>query len=161
MKQCLYNGYTYVFLQINMLLNFKDDKQECPCPEYIREQLLDFHEDLMRHCGKVPFSFIHKANQTFIIWHALCTDFSILSGIELDEERGIDCDSDFTIRGRLMSLVEKVAYLKKKMANLPKEKKDRKPSKSSAAADKQQCGKFLHLKTVVCKFRFLMYKSFE
>uniref|UniRef100_A0A3B4UZ35 Ryanodine receptor 2 n=1 Tax=Seriola dumerili TaxID=41447 RepID=A0A3B4UZ35_SERDU len=85
--------------QINMLLNFKDEKQECPCPEYIREQLLDFHEDLMRHCG-----------------------------IELDEDRSIDGDSDFTIRGRLMSLVEKVAYLKKKMANLPKEKKDRKPS---------------------------------
>ncbi|KAG7226578.1 hypothetical protein INR49_003735 [Caranx melampygus] len=83
--------------QINMLLNFKDEKQECPCPEYIREQLLDFHEDLMRHC-------------------------------ELDEDRSIDGDSDFTIRGRLMSLVEKVAYLKKKMANLPKEKKDRKPS---------------------------------
>uniref|UniRef100_A0A3Q1CAK1 Ryanodine receptor 2 n=1 Tax=Amphiprion ocellaris TaxID=80972 RepID=A0A3Q1CAK1_AMPOC len=87
--------------QINMLLNFKDEKQECPCPEYIREQLLDFHEDLMRHCGQ-----FHK----------------------LDEERGIDSDSDATIRGRLMSLVEKVAYLKKKMANLPKEKKDRKPS---------------------------------
>uniref|UniRef100_A0A671VFU3 Uncharacterized protein n=1 Tax=Sparus aurata TaxID=8175 RepID=A0A671VFU3_SPAAU len=88
--------------QINMLLNFKDEKQECPCPDYIREQLLDFHEDLMRHCGKVPF--------------------------KLDEERGIDVDSDFTIRGRLMSLVEKVAYLKKKMASLPKEKKDRQPS---------------------------------
>ncbi|KAF3691469.1 Ryanodine receptor 2 [Channa argus] len=88
-----------VKLQINMLLSFKDDKQECPCPEYIREQLLDFHEDLMRHCG-----------------------------IELDGERGIDGDSDFTIRGRLMSLVEKVSYLKKKMTNLPKEKKDRKPS---------------------------------
>lgn len=56
----------------------------------------------------------------------------VLSGIELDEERGIDGDSDFTIRGRLLSLVEKVAYLKKKMANLPKEKKERKPSKSSA-----------------------------
>uniref|UniRef100_A0A8D3BQL3 Ryanodine receptor 2 n=1 Tax=Scophthalmus maximus TaxID=52904 RepID=A0A8D3BQL3_SCOMX len=83
--------------QINMLLNFKDEKQECPCPEYIREQLLDFHEDLMRHCGKSP-------------------------------ERGIHSDSDFTIRGRLLSLVEKVAYLKKRMANLPKEKKDRKPS---------------------------------
>ncbi|MED6253084.1 Ryanodine receptor 2, partial [Ataeniobius toweri] len=82
--------------QINMLLNFKDDKQDCPCPGYIREQLLDFHEDLMRHC-------------------------------ELDEERGIDGDSDFTIRGRLMSLVEKVSYLKKKMGSLPKEKKDRKP----------------------------------
>uniref|UniRef100_A0A4W6FFE5 Ryanodine receptor 2 n=1 Tax=Lates calcarifer TaxID=8187 RepID=A0A4W6FFE5_LATCA len=85
--------------QINMLLNFKDEKQECPCPDYIREQLLDFHEDLMRHCG-----------------------------IELDEDRRIDGDSDFTIRGRLISLVEKVAYLKKKMAILPKEKKDKKPS---------------------------------
>ncbi|XP_047465590.1 ryanodine receptor 2 isoform X3 [Mugil cephalus] len=84
--------------QINMLLNFKDEKQECPCPEHVREQLTDFHEDLMRHCG-----------------------------IELDEERGGDGESDFTIRGRLMSLVEKVAYLKKKMANLPKDKKDRKP----------------------------------
>ncbi|XP_075890924.1 ryanodine receptor 2 isoform X2 [Nelusetta ayraudi] len=83
--------------QINTLLNFKDDKQECPCPEYIREQLLDFHEDLMRHC-------------------------------ELNEERGINGDSDFTIRGRLISLVEKVAYLKKRMANLPKEKADKKPS---------------------------------
>lgn len=36
-----------------MLLNFKDDKNECPCPEEIRDQLLDFHEDLMAHCGKV------------------------------------------------------------------------------------------------------------
>ncbi|KAM8876872.1 ryanodine receptor 2 isoform 3-T3 [Synchiropus picturatus] len=85
--------------QINMLLNFKDEKQDCPCPEYIREQLLDFHEDLMRHCG-----------------------------IELDDDGSLDGDNDFTIRGRLMSLVEKVSNLKKKMANLPKEKKDRKPS---------------------------------
>ncbi|ELW68103.1 Ryanodine receptor 2 [Tupaia chinensis] len=37
--------------QINMLLNFKDDKSECPCPEEIRDQLLDFHEDLMAHCA--------------------------------------------------------------------------------------------------------------
>lgn len=35
-----------------MLLNFKDEKQDCPCPESIREQLLEFHEDLMTHCGK-------------------------------------------------------------------------------------------------------------
>lgn len=66
-----------------------------------------------------------------IIQYAPCTDFSILSRIELDEEGAMDSDSDFTIRGRLMSLVEKVAYLKKKMANMPKEKKDRRPSKSS------------------------------
>ena len=57
-----------------------------------------------------------------------------MSRAELDEERGIDGDSDFTIRGRLISLVEKVAYLKKKMASLPKEKKDRQPSESSGPA---------------------------
>nr|XP_021335867.1 ryanodine receptor 2 [Danio rerio] len=85
--------------QINMLLNFKDEKQDCPCPEDIREQLLDFHEDLMTHCG-----------------------------IETDDDKSGDGDSDFTIRGRLMSLVEKVTYLKKKMTDLPKKKKSKKPS---------------------------------
>ncbi|XP_058262191.1 ryanodine receptor 2 isoform X13 [Hemibagrus wyckioides] len=85
--------------QINMLLSFKDEKQECPCPEDIREQLLQFHEDLMTHCG-----------------------------IEIDDDKLGEGDSDFTIRGRLMSLVEKVSYLKKKMADMPKKKKAKKPS---------------------------------
>ncbi|XP_053540880.1 ryanodine receptor 2 isoform X2 [Ictalurus punctatus] len=85
--------------QINMLLSFKDEKQECPCPEDIREQLLQFHEDLMTHCG-----------------------------IEIDDDKMGEGDSDFTIRGRLLSLVEKVAYLKKKMTELPKKKKAKKPS---------------------------------
>ncbi|XP_053094372.1 ryanodine receptor 2 isoform X8 [Pangasianodon hypophthalmus] len=85
--------------QINMLLSFKDEKQECPCPEEIREQLLQFHEDLMTHCG-----------------------------IEIDDDKMGEGDSDFTIRGRLMSLVEKVAYLKKKMTDMPKKKKAKKPS---------------------------------
>ncbi|NXH47069.1 RYR2 protein, partial [Dicaeum eximium] len=71
--------------QINMLLNFKDDKNECPCPEEIRDQLLDFHEDLMTHCG-----------------------------IELDEDGTLDGNTDSTIRGRLLYLMEKVTYLKKK-----------------------------------------------
>ncbi|NWW07896.1 RYR2 protein, partial [Oreocharis arfaki] len=73
--------------QINMLLNFKDDKNDCPCPEEIRDQLLDFHEDLMTHCG-----------------------------IELDEDGTLDGNSDSTIRGRLLHLMEKVTYLKKKQA---------------------------------------------
>uniref|UniRef100_A0A8C0ZIJ0 Ryanodine receptor 2 n=1 Tax=Cyanistes caeruleus TaxID=156563 RepID=A0A8C0ZIJ0_CYACU len=72
---------------INMLLNFKDDKNDCPCPEEIRDQLLDFHEDLMTHCG-----------------------------IELDEDGTLDGNSDSTIRGRLLYLMEKVTYLKKKQA---------------------------------------------
>ncbi|XP_051926912.1 ryanodine receptor 2 isoform X3 [Hippocampus zosterae] len=82
--------------QINMLLNFKKEMQECPCPEYIREQLLDFHEDLMKHCG-----------------------------IELTEDGSFDGNSHFTIRGRLMSLVEKVSSLKNKIVNSPKENADR------------------------------------
>lgn len=61
-------------------------------------------------------------------------------GIELDEEGGIEGDSDFTIRGRLMSLVEKVAYLKKKMGNPTKEKEDKKPSKSSGPAEPHRRG---------------------
>ncbi|NXC05808.1 RYR2 protein, partial [Orthonyx spaldingii] len=73
--------------QINMLLNFKDDKNDCPCPEEIRDQLLDFHEDLMTHCG-----------------------------IELDEAGTLDGNSDSTITGRLLYLMEKVTYLKKKQA---------------------------------------------
>uniref|UniRef100_A0A8C6KAB8 Uncharacterized protein n=1 Tax=Melopsittacus undulatus TaxID=13146 RepID=A0A8C6KAB8_MELUD len=71
--------------QINMLLNFKDDKNDCPCPEEIRDQLLEFHEDLMTHCG-----------------------------IELDEDGTLDGNNDLTIRGRLLYLMEKVTYLKKK-----------------------------------------------
>ncbi|XP_031824383.1 ryanodine receptor 2 isoform X11 [Sarcophilus harrisii] len=85
--------------QINMLLNFKDEKNECPCPEDIRDQLLDFHEDLMTHCG-----------------------------IELDEDGGLDGNSDLTIRGRLLYLVEKVTYLKKKQTEKPVENDSRKPS---------------------------------
>ena len=54
------------------------------------------------------------------------------SGIEIDEDKLNEADSDFTIRGRLMSLVEKVVYLKKKMTFMPKnKKKDKKPSKPS------------------------------
>nr|XP_040130259.1 ryanodine receptor 3 isoform X1 [Ictidomys tridecemlineatus] len=39
--------------QINMLLNFQLG-ENCPCPEEIREELYDFHEDLLAHCG-VPW----------------------------------------------------------------------------------------------------------
>lgn len=54
--------------------------------------------------------------------------FSVLLGVELDEDRRTDCDSDFSIRGRLMSLVEKVASVKIKIENRQKQKKDRKAS---------------------------------
>lgn len=41
-------------LQINMLLQYKGgaDEEECPVPEDIRDELLDFHNDLLAHCGE-------------------------------------------------------------------------------------------------------------
>uniref|UniRef100_A0A452HRC0 Uncharacterized protein n=1 Tax=Gopherus agassizii TaxID=38772 RepID=A0A452HRC0_9SAUR len=36
--------------QINMLLNFQL-REDCPCPEEIREELYEFHDDLLIHCG--------------------------------------------------------------------------------------------------------------
>uniref|UniRef100_A0A8D0QES3 Ryanodine receptor 1 n=1 Tax=Sus scrofa TaxID=9823 RepID=A0A8D0QES3_PIG len=40
--------------QINMLLHFKDgeDEEDCPLPDEIRQDLLEFHQDLLTHCGK-------------------------------------------------------------------------------------------------------------
>ncbi|XP_078504129.1 ryanodine receptor 2 [Lissotriton helveticus] len=85
--------------QINMLLNFKDGKNECPCPDDIMHKLLDFHEDLMTHCG-----------------------------IELDEDGSHDGSSDLTIRGRLLYLVEKVANLNKILTEKAVKDEAKKPS---------------------------------
>uniref|UniRef100_A0A4X2MA66 Ryanodine receptor 1 n=1 Tax=Vombatus ursinus TaxID=29139 RepID=A0A4X2MA66_VOMUR len=40
--------------QINMLLHFKggEDEEDCPVPDEIRQELLDFHQDLLLHCGE-------------------------------------------------------------------------------------------------------------
>ncbi|XP_073497742.1 ryanodine receptor 1 isoform X6 [Phyllobates terribilis] len=38
--------------QINMLVNFKNMlEEECPVPEEIRDELTEFHTDLLSHCG--------------------------------------------------------------------------------------------------------------
>lgn len=34
-----------------MLLNFQLG-EDCPCPEEIREELYEFHDDLLIHCGE-------------------------------------------------------------------------------------------------------------
>lgn len=52
-----------------------------------------------------------------------------LLGIELDEDGSLDGNSDLTIRGRLLSLVEKVTYLKKKQAEKPVESDSKKSCK--------------------------------
>uniref|UniRef100_A0A8C5WZH8 Ryanodine receptor 1 n=1 Tax=Laticauda laticaudata TaxID=8630 RepID=A0A8C5WZH8_LATLA len=72
--------------QINMLLQFKNgaDIEDCPVPEEIRDELLEFHTDLLAHCGKT------------------------LEGEEEQEEE------DTSFHRRLMNLVEKVVNLRKK-----------------------------------------------
>ncbi|KAH0631540.1 hypothetical protein JD844_005911 [Phrynosoma platyrhinos] len=72
--------------QINMLLNFKNgaDEEECPVPYEIRDELLEFHTDLLSHCG-----------------------------IQAEgEEEEVEEDTSF--RRRLMSLVDKVVSFRKK-----------------------------------------------
>lgn len=41
----------FFIFQINMLLNFQLG-EDCPCPEEIREELYEFHDDLLIHCGR-------------------------------------------------------------------------------------------------------------
>ncbi|XP_074978445.1 ryanodine receptor 1 isoform X5 [Caretta caretta] len=72
--------------QINMLLHFKHgaDEEECLVPEDIRDELLDFHTDLLSHCG-----------------------IEAEGGEEEEEE-------DMSLRRRLRTLVEKVLSFRKK-----------------------------------------------
>uniref|UniRef100_A0A671MXC6 Ryanodine receptor 2-like n=1 Tax=Sinocyclocheilus anshuiensis TaxID=1608454 RepID=A0A671MXC6_9TELE len=37
--------------QINMMLSFREECQECPCPEDVQDLMWEFHQDLMSHCG--------------------------------------------------------------------------------------------------------------
>lgn len=64
----------------------------------------------------------------------------LMLGIELDEDGSLDGNSDLTIRGRLLSLVEKVTYLKKKQAEKPVESDSKKSCKQyGRALAKQLC----------------------
>uniref|UniRef100_A0A5F8GAP9 Ryanodine receptor 1 n=1 Tax=Monodelphis domestica TaxID=13616 RepID=A0A5F8GAP9_MONDO len=72
--------------QINMLLHFKggEDEEECPVPDEVRQELLDFHQDLLLHCG-----------------------------IQLEGEEE-EIEEETTLGSRLMNLLEKVKLVKKK-----------------------------------------------
>lgn len=88
--------------------------------------------------------------------------FSVLLGVELDEDKGTDCDSDLTIRGRLMSLVEKVASVKIKSENQPKQKKDRKASEFSTTAVLYPCCfEHVYFCLSVCLSIYLSVKIFQ
>ncbi|KAB5561969.1 hypothetical protein PHYPO_G00012580 [Pangasianodon hypophthalmus] len=84
--------------QMNMLLNFWDNEQDCPCPEKIRELLWDFHLDLRSHCG-----------------------------VETDENLGTEDDENQPIRNRLRDLMDKMSRLKRRMSGVVEENVVAKP----------------------------------
>ncbi|KYO28313.1 ryanodine receptor 3 isoform D [Alligator mississippiensis] len=49
--------------QINMLLNFQLG-EDCPCPEEIRDELYEFHDDLLIHCATLK----QLISQTMVRW---------------------------------------------------------------------------------------------
>lgn len=47
-----------------MLLHFKNgaDLEECPVPDEIRDELLEFHGDLLTHCGKETLTLLPSSH---------------------------------------------------------------------------------------------------
>ncbi|XP_007909260.1 ryanodine receptor 1 isoform X6 [Callorhinchus milii] len=88
--------------QINMLMHFKMDpsKEVNPMPDKVRNVLIDFHAELLLHCG-----------------------------IQIEEEEEEE-EKDTSLKGRLLSLVEKVKSLRKKedTEDLQGEEEETKPS---------------------------------
>ncbi|XP_023662899.1 ryanodine receptor 1b isoform X3 [Paramormyrops kingsleyae] len=87
--------------QVMLLTNFRHlpDDEECPVPDEVREILQEFHKELLSHCG-----------------------------VHLEEEEEEE-EVDTSLRGRLLSLVEKVKNLrKKKEEEEPESEEEPKPS---------------------------------
>lgn len=59
-----------------MLLQFKNgaDEEECPLPDEIRDELLEFHTDLLAHCGKEQLPTASSPPPTPL--SVRCTEFS-------------------------------------------------------------------------------------
>ncbi|CAB1343728.1 unnamed protein product [Coregonus sp. 'balchen'] len=93
--------------QINMLLGFREEQGDCPCPEEIREQLLDFHQDLMTHCG-----------------------------IEVENDAVVE-DSNLSIKDRLFSLVGRVIGLKRSSADPEEEDRAQNTSEQSSTSGRR------------------------
>ncbi|KAG5284985.1 hypothetical protein AALO_G00032720 [Alosa alosa] len=72
--------------QVNMLMNFKNcpEEEDCPVPEEVRHDLMNFHNDLLAHCG-----------------------------VHIEEEE-VEEEVDNSLRGRLVRMLEKVKSLRKK-----------------------------------------------
>ncbi|KAM4640861.1 ryanodine receptor 1 [Discoglossus pictus] len=88
--------------QINMLMNFKNMAEEdCPVPPEIRDELCEFHNDLLSHCG------VH------------------MEGEEEEEQE------EASLHRRLMNLVEKLKMLRGKKEEEPESEPEEEPKPST------------------------------
>lgn len=98
-------------------------------PEEVRDTLGEFHNDLLLHCGKMFFSsgvngFYGKCFR-FLLGHFLILHIGIHIEEEAEEE-----EVDTSLRGRLLSLVDKIKSLRKKNEEeKPDVEEEPKPSK--------------------------------
>lgn len=115
-----------------MLTNFKHslEEEECPVPDDVRETLKEFHNDLLLHCGEKVFLFFPKL--FYAEYLTLNVDSPLVhAGIHIEEEP-VEEEVDTSLRGRLLSLLDKIKSIRgKKTEEKPEVEEETKPSKSS------------------------------
>ncbi|GAB1286690.1 Ryanodine receptor 3 [Apodemus speciosus] len=90
--------------QINMLLNFHLG-ENCPCPEEIREELYDFHEDLLVHCG-VPLEEEEEEEEDTSWTGKLCAlVYKIKGPPKPEKEQPAEAEEPYPTRSTLKELV--------------------------------------------------------
>lgn len=118
-----------------LLTNFKHslEDEECPVPDDVRDTLKEFHNDLLLHCGE-EVSFYGRCKLIYAQYLALILDnCSLHVGIHIEEE-AVEEEVDTSLRGRLLSLVEKIKSIRgKKSEEKPEVEEEIKPSKISKA----------------------------
>ncbi|TRY95484.1 hypothetical protein DNTS_003975, partial [Danionella cerebrum] len=72
--------------------DFREERQECPCPEEMQDLMWEFHQDLMSHCG-----------------------------MEIESDSAKENEDDLSIRNPLRGLLKKMLHLKRRMSGLAEE----------------------------------------
>lgn len=100
-------------------------------PEEVRDTLGDFHNDLLLHCGKAFLSCSWKCHVNQVL-----TGNFFFAGIHIEEETEEE-EVDTSLRGRLLSLVDKIKSLRKKDEEEKAEiEEEPKPSKEKVTSVK-------------------------
>lgn len=131
-KNLYLSGCPAFFLfKVLLLTRFKhgSEDEECPVPEEVRDTLGEFHNDLLLHCGKMLFSSGVNGFSDQCFRLSLGHSLILHIGIHIEEEAEEE-EVDTSLRGRLLSLVDKIKSLRKKNEEeKPEVEEEPKPSK--------------------------------